>query len=142
MIYSISIRNEFNEDKQFFLTAEDHSKLYKRILSTYGISRDRVEILEEYEETPDWGIKLVKSNISHLSNKDKDNLKRALNIFNDNHCKDEPYKSKTIARCNYKVIDIENEKDIVPLLDKYKEIKVYYEHTDKRGIYKYYALVK
>lgn len=142
MIYSFSVRNEFNEEKQFYLTAEDKNKFYRRVLSTYGITKENINILEEFEETDDWGYRLVKSNISHLSDEDKNKAKLALDIFNDNHCKDEPHKTKTIKRCGFDVIDINNEKDIIPLLNKYKTIKVYWEHTDKRGVKKYYVLVK
>ena len=53
MIYSISIRNELNEDKQFYITANNISDMYKRVLSQYGIQKDRIELLEEYEETAD-----------------------------------------------------------------------------------------
>lgn len=142
MIYRIRLRNDYNEEKDFFLTAEDHSKLYKRVLSTYGIPKNKVEILEEYKESDDWGYKLIKSNISHLTADDMARRNRALEIFNDNRCKDEPHKTNALER-GYKIIeDINDENDILPLLDKYKKIKVYWEHTEKRGKHRYYALVK
>ena len=81
MIYNCSIRNEFNEDKTFFMTAKSHSDLYRRILSTYRIPKDKVEILEEYEETSDYGYRLVKSNISHLTNKDKEFAAKAKELY-------------------------------------------------------------
>ena len=143
MIYSISIRNEYNEDKQFFISAEDISKMYKRVLSTYGTTKDKIEILEEYEETPDWGVKLVKSNVSHLSSVDKDNIKKAKEIFFNSSRKCEPYKSDAFKKYKYKdIIYIDSEKDVVPLVKKYNKVKVYWELTDTRGVHQYYAFVK
>lgn len=143
MIYHFNIRNEFNEDKEFFLTAENHSQLYRRILSTYGIVKDRVEILEEFEETDDWGYKLVKSNIEHLTKEDKDIAKEAKRIFLNSSRKDEPYKTDYLKKHKYlEAIDISGEKDLIPLLKDYKNIKVYWNTTDKRGVHQYYAFVK
>ena len=143
MIYSFTIKNDYDELKQFYLTADDKNKLYRRILSTYGVTKDRVEILEEFEETPDWGYKLHKSNIAHLTDEDKELIKQARIIFANNSRKCEPYKSEYIKRYKYKeAINIENEKDLIPLLQQYKKVKVYWELTDKRGVHQYYALVK
>ena len=143
MIYNIQIRNEFNDDKRFFLTADNHSQLYKRVLSTYGITKDKVEILEEYEETPDWGYRLIKSNIEHLTDNDKENIKKAKEIFANNSRKCEPYKSDAFKKYKYKdIIYIDGEKDLIPLLEKYSKVKVYWELTDKRGVHRYYAFVK
>ncbi len=143
MIYHFNIRNEYNEDKAFFLSADNHSQLFRRILSTYGITKDKVEILEEYEETSDWGYKLVKSSIAHLSDKDKEIKKQAKEIFAKNSRKCEPYKSEAIAKYKYKdAVNISGEKDLIPLLKKYKKVKVYWELTEQRGVHQYYALVK
>lgn len=144
MIFNCRIRNDFNEDKTFFLTADNHSQLYKRIMSTYQIPKDRVEILEEYIETPDWGYKLHKSYISHLTNEDISLAKKAKELFAANKRRCEPYKTDYMQRHNYlKAIDINNEKDLIPLLKEFKNIKVYWETSkEKRGSRQYYAFVK
>lgn len=144
MIYNCAVRNEFNEEKTFFMTAKGLSDLYRRILSTYRIPRDKVEILEEYEETPDYGIKLVKSYISHLTEDDKIQKLKAKELFDDAKRRCEPYKTEYMIKHNYiKAIDIKDEKDLIPLLEKYKHIKVYWETSkEKRGEHQYYAFVK
>ena len=144
MIYSINIRNNFNEDKQMYLTAENHTKLYRRVLTSYGIPKDRVEILEEFEETPDYGYKLVKSNIAHLTDNDKKVAQKAKELFANNKRRCEPYKTDYMIRHNYiKAINIKDEKDLIPLLNEFKNIKVYWETSkEKRGDRQYYAFVK
>lgn len=143
MIYYFNLKNDLNELKSFYLTADNHSQLYKRIMRTYGIPKDRVEILEEYEETEDYNYRLYKSNIKHLTDKDKELAKKAREIFANSTRKCEPYKSDYIKKYNYKdVININSEGDLIPLLNNYKKIKVYWELTDKRGVHQYYALVK
>ena len=144
MIYNCSIRNEFNEDKTFFMTAKSHSDLYRRILATYRIPKDKVEILEEYEETSDYGYRLVKSNISHLTNEDKEFASKAKELYINAKRRCEPYKTDYMKRHNYiDAIDIDNEKDLIPLINKYKNIKVYWETSKtKRGDRQYYAFVR
>ena len=141
MIYSISIRNEFNEDKQFYISANNISDMYKRILTQFGITKDKIELLEEYEETSDWGIKLVKSHIDHLSKEDKTNIKKAKELFFNSTRKCEPYKSKAIKKYG-NVVYIKDEKDVIPLVEKYKEISIHWEPTETRGVRNYYALVR
>jgi len=144
LIYNCSVRNDFNEDRTFFITAKSHSDLYRRIMSAYRISKDKVEILEEYEETSDYGYKLVKSNISHLTNEDKELALKAKELFSNSKRRCEPYKTDYMQRHNYiEAINIDNEKDLIPLIEKYKKIKVYWETSKvKRGDRQYYAFVK
>ena len=143
MIYSFNVRNEFNEEKHFLLTADNHTQLYKRILSTYGVTRDNVELLAEYEETPDWGYKLVKSHVAQDAKVyDKDIKEKAKKAMADQSRMCEPWKSDYIARHKMTEFPIDSEKDLYPLIEKYKTVKVRWENGEKRGHHKYYALVK
>ena len=141
MVYSFLIRTESGE-KQFYMTAENHQKLYRRILSTYGISKDDVEILEEYEEDG-WGIKLKKSYIDPNSKVDPELMKIANKLFKEAGRKDEPHKTEYFKKHKYsKVFDIESSKDLVPIIEKYKKVKVYWSLGDKRGQHNYYVFAK
>lgn len=143
MIYHIQVRNSLGDFKTFFITAEDHTKLFRRVLSTYGVTKDNVEILEEYEETPDWGYKLSKSNVVQKSDEDKELLLKANQMFSDASRKSEPYKSEAYKKYKYSsIVDIDSSVDIIPLLKSYKKVKVYWELGEKRGQHKYYAFVK
>ena len=140
MIYNFNIRNEFGEDKNFYLTADNTSQLYKRILSTYGTTKENVIILEEYKETDDYGYTLIKSHIG--TPEDKEKYKKAKQIFAKNARMSEPWKSDYISRHKVKEVSIEDEKGLYDLIDNYKFIKVYWKHGKKRGVHKYFALVK
>ena len=142
MIYNCQVRNSLGETKTFFLTADNYSQLYRRIASTYRIAKYDVEILEEYEETSDWKYKLVKSNIAHISDEDKELNKKASDLYSNASRKSEPYKSEAMKKYKYDVVPIEKIDDIVPLLKSYKKVKVYWELGEKRGQHKYYAFVK
>ena len=92
MIYSFNVRNEFGDEKQMYLTADNHNQLYRRILSTYGVSKDNVELLAEYKETEDYGYELVKS-YTELVTADKDIVKKAKKILAEQSRRSEPLKS-------------------------------------------------
>ena len=142
MIYLVEVLNDYGEKKQFYITADDRTKLYRRISSTYGILRDRVEILAEYEETSDWGYKLSKSHKELESDEDTKNKQKANELYRGASRKCEPYKSEAKNKYKFDVVDISSVDDIIPLLKKYKKVKVYWELGEKRGQHKYYAFVK
>lgn len=53
MIYKINIKTKENKDKggkNFYLTADSHSQLYRRVRMQYGVDPTNVEILEEISE--------------------------------------------------------------------------------------------
>ena len=153
LIYRFTIRNSYNEDKEFYLTADTPSQLYKRILNTYGITKDNVSLLEEYEETSDWSYKLKKSHVKVTSTpKDKDSskvttlnnevLEKAKKIFSKNSRMTEPWKSDYKERHKVREVPVSGVNDVYGLVEKYKFVKVYWEPGEKRGVHKYFALVK
>ena len=84
---------------------------------------------------------MVKSYIEHLSKNDKENIKKAKELFFNSTRKCEPYKSKAIKK--YKdIIYIVDEKDVIPLVEKYNEVSVHWEPSETRGTHTYYALVR
>lgn len=142
MIYSVEILNDYGEKKQFYITADDPQKLYRRIASTYGILKDRVEILAEYEETDDWGYKLKKSHKEIVSEEETKNKQKANELYRKASRKCEPYKSEAKKKYGFNVVNIASVEDIIPLLKEYKKVKVYWELGEKRGEHKYYAFVE
>ena len=140
MIYNFNIRNEFGDDKNFYLSADNLNQLYRRILSQYGTTKENVIILEEYKETDSYGYELVKSHIG--TPEDKAKYKKAKEIFAKNARMSEPWKSDYKQRHKVTEIPIEDEKGLYELIDKYKFIKVYWDLGEKRGVHKYFALVK
>lgn len=142
MIYSVQILNDYGEKKQFYMTADDHAKLYRRIASTYGIEKGRVEIIAEYEETDDWGYKLKKSHKDIVSEEEKKFSQKANELYRNASRKCEPYKSEAIKKYGYKTIDISSVDEVISLLKEYKKVKVYWELGERRGEHKYYAFVK
>lgn len=148
MIYRFTIRNSFNENKALYLSADSVNQLYKRLLTTYGITKENVTILEEYEETDDWGYKLKKSYVKMESDKDdeptidEDLLEKATKIFSKNTRMTEPWKSDYKERHNVREVSVTNANDVYGLMEKYKFVKVYWEPGEKRGVHRYFALVK
>ena len=142
MIYNVQVKNSYGANKTFFMSADSKQKLYKRIMHSYSIPKEEVEILEEYEDTPDWGYKLKKSYIKHLSEDTKNLTSTANQLFSKAKRLSDPNKTKKVEKYNYNIIDIDTEANIVPLLEKYNTVKVYWDLGEKRGSHKYYALVK
>ena len=142
MIYSVNIINEFGDEKQFYITAENEDKLYRRVFNTYGVAKIGVQILAVYRETPNWGYELVKSFVDEESKEDKEISKKANDLYKNASRKCEPYKSEAIKKYKYNVVDISSAEDIIPLLSEYKKVKVYWELGEKRGQHNYYAFVK
>ena len=148
MIYKYTIRNNYNEDKTHYLSADSLNQLYKRLLTTYGITKDHVVVLEEYEETDDWGYKLKKSYVKIEPDKQEDKiineerLDKANKVFSKNTRMTEPWKSDYKERHNVREVSIINVNDVYGLMEKYKFVKVYWEPGEKRGVHRYFALVK
>ena len=148
MIYKYTIRNNYNEDKTHYLSADSLNQLYKRLLTTYGITKDHVVVLEEYEETDDWGYKLKKSYVKIEPDKQEDKiineelLDKANKVFSKNTRMTEPWKSDYKERHNVREVSITNVNDVYGLMEKYKFVKVYWEPGEKRGVHRYFALVK
>ena len=141
MIYSFNIRTE-NGEKLFYLTEENQKKLFKRILSTYGVSKEDVEILEEYEEDG-WGIKLKKSYIDKKEKIEPEFMIKASKMYKDAGRKDDHQKEEYKKKHKYSnIIELESAKDLAPLLKEYKKVKVFWALGEKRGIHNYYAFVK
>lgn len=139
MIYSFNIKTD-NGEKQFYLTADNHQKLYRRILSTYGVTKDQVEIIEEFVEDG-YSYKLVKSYVTDQI--DKNLLKEANSLYKNASRRCEPYKTEYFNKYKYsEIINVETVKDIAKLLETYKKVKVYWELGEKRGQHNYYAFVK
>lgn len=138
MIYKIQIRNDYNEFKQMFLTANSKSELARRTFAQYHITKDRLEILEEYDDN----LNLIKSHVNHLNDIDKDLLQKSKELFYNSVRKCEPYKSEYMQRHKMSAIDINTSEDVFKLLKKYKNVRVCWELTDKRGQHKHYALVR
>ena len=141
MIYSFNLTNDYNEQKQFYLTADNLNQLYRRILSTYGMTKDRVELIAEYEETADYKYKLIKS-YSDEDEVDNDIKKKAKELFSNSKRMSEPRKSEYIKKHKMTEISISTEKDLYSLIHKYKMIKVKWDLGEKRGQHSYYALVR
>jgi hypothetical protein len=143
MIYSFNIITDERTTKQFYMTADNHNQLYKRILNTYGITKDNVTILEEYEETDDWKYKLVKSNITQVSDSDKKKSDKANELFKKASRRSDKAKSEYFKKYQFKeIVNIKTPEDLIPLIESYKKIKVYWEPGEKRGQHNYYAMVK
>ena len=141
MIYSFNLINDYNEQKQFYLTADNLNQLYRRILSTYGMTKDSVELIAEYEETAEYKYKLVKS-YSDKDEVDNDIKKKAKELFLTSKRMSEPRKSEYIKKHKMTEVHIVNEKDLYSLISKYKTIKVKWDLGEKRGQHNYYALVR
>lgn len=141
MIYKFYIKNDDNINKLFYLTADTQSQLIRRIASTYGVAKDKITILAEYETDGD-SYKLKKSYETKVPKKDQKIIDNASKIFGKSRKLTGDSKIDYIKRMNFTEIDVQNETDLYPLLKKYKKVKVYFESTDKRGVYRYYALCK
>ena len=143
MIYSCNLITDDRKKKQFYLTADNHNQLYRRILNTYGITKNNIEIVAEYKEVGDFGYELVKTYINPEHEDVSDKIKeKAKKIFAAQKRMCSPWKEDYMERHSMSAIDINSEEDLYPLLKQYKTIKVKWETGEKRGQHKYYALVK
>ena len=140
MIFNILIRNESNDFKNIMLTAQNTRDLYRRVLSQYGIVKECVEILEEYDENNNY--KLIKTYKNNYKQDDLEYVKKAREMYYNGTRKGEPFKTKTAERCRYSIVDISSYQDVVPLLKKYSRVEVHWEPTEKRGEHKYYAMYR
>ena len=52
----------------FYLSADTKTQLYKRVFDMYRVLKEDIELLAEYKETADWGVKLVRE---YANNKTK-----------------------------------------------------------------------
>ena len=75
-------------------------------------------------------------------NDDKVLYEKAKELFTSAGRKVDPDKTNYAKKYSFSEVRIENEKDLYPLIQKYKKIKVYWEQGEKRGQHSYYALVK
>ena len=146
MIYKFSLKDDNGKDKIFYLTADNTTKLYRRIISTYQVMRDDITLLAEYTETKDYKYKLKKSYEKKSSKKeekeDEKIISKAKEIFSKSRKLSGEGKSKYKEKMNFSEVVVEKEEDLYPLLKKYKKVKVYFETGEKRGTKKFYALVR
>ena len=62
MVYKFSYLRDNNKESIIYLSADNENQLYRRALSTYGITKDRIKILSEYKPSNDLNsITLVKN---------------------------------------------------------------------------------
>lgn len=141
MIYHFSILNDENVTKDFYLTADTPNQLYRRALSTYGVTKDKITLIAEYKETGTIDCKLNRT-FTNVEKVDSAQLEKARKIFAKQRGLKEPFKTEYKEKYNFSECDIENVNDLLPLLDKYKKVKVYWEPTDKRGQHKLFALYR
>lgn len=144
MIYKFSVKDDNNNDKIFYLTADNLSQLYRRILSTYRIMREDVKLLAEYEETDDDGYKLKKSYESNVNKSDFGDkiVAKADKIYSKRRRLAGKGKLEYMKKNSFSEVGINTIEDLYPLIKKYKRVKVYFETGEKRGTKRYYALVK
>lgn len=146
MIYEFKVANSNGNVKTMLLTADTLGAFYRRIAEMYGLAKDEVSLVAEYEETENFGYKLKKSYVKTTKKKDKKLIDKAVLLFKqgDDRSKRlvEPRKSDYIKRHNFKSCPISTADDVYELLTKYKTVKVYWENGDKRGSHKYFAVYK
>ena len=142
MVYKFSYLRDNNKESIIYLSADNENQLYRRALSTYGITKDRIKILSEYKPNNDLNsITLVKNHekANTYSQKVKDKVDQ---IYSKLTRRCGQHKIDYINRYSFTEIPIESKNDLYPLVSKYKRVKVYFEPGDKRGTKKLYALVK
>lgn len=141
MIYKFALKVDTGKENEFFLTAENLNALYRRILSTYGITKDKVVLLEEYKEVGTSGVVFVKSHVKK-DEVDKEIIKKAKELIANKKRKPEPFKSEYKAKHSMIEFPVTKESDLYDLLAKYSTVRVCWEPTEKRGEHTMYALVK
>lgn len=141
MIYHFSILNDDNVTKDFYLTADSPNQLYRRALMTYGVTRDKVTLIAEYKETGTIDCKFNRS-FKEVEKIDSAQLEKARKIFSKQRGLKDPFKANYKEKYDFSECDISSIDDLIPLLEKYKKVKVYWEPTDKRGVHRLYALYK
>lgn len=143
MVYKFSYLRDDNKEKTMYLSADTEAQLYRRALSTYGITKDNIKILAEYAPTKDLNsIKLKKehkTSSTSCNKKDKDKVDL---IYSKLTRRCGQAKIDYIAKYSFMEVPINSKDDLYPLVKKYKRVKVYYEPGEKRGTKKLYALVK
>lgn len=142
MIYNLLVVNDFNEQKTMTLSASNDRELFTRMTKQYGVSKDKVEILEKYEYI-DSKLKLIKSfiNKKDMGTTNLDLIKKAKELYYKRTRKSDPSIKLSLDK-GFKFVQIKDDKDVVPLLSKYKNVRVYWNTTENRGEHIYFALVK
>lgn len=145
MIYEFKVANSGNV-KTMLLTADTLGAFYRRIADMYGLTKDEVSLVAEYEETENFGYRLKKSYVKTDKKKDKKLIDKAVLLFKqgDDRSKRlvEPRKSDYIKRHKFNSCPISTADDVYELLIKYKTVKVYWENGIKRGTHSYFAVYK
>lgn len=144
MIYMFNILNDRGEQKKFYFTADSDNELYRRILRTYGVSKDRVTILEKLEETED-GYKKSKDTTNvqpKMSKKEQKIIDKSNELYHKAPRRCGEAKTDYMNKYGLSEIPIGSVNDLYDIVGKYKKVKVYWETTENRGEHKYYALVK
>lgn len=123
----------------FYLSADTKSQLYKRVFDMYRVAKEDIEILAEYKETANWGVKLERE---YTKDVDNNLLSKASTLFKKSIRRSEPSKTEYIKKYKFQIKDVETPEDLIPILKTYKKVKIYWDLTEKRGVHSYYALYK
>ncbi len=145
MLYNFTILNDSKKEKQFFLTADNEAQLYRRIISQYGVTKDRVTIVERIEEDGfsyvGAGKKESKKEIKK-KNKDKKIIEKCKEIFNNNKKKASKKREEYRDKYKFNEEEINSSEDLYEYVKKYKKVKVYWSPGKERGKHIYYVLYK
>lgn len=151
MIYKINLMTKENKSrggKNFYLTADNRSQLYKRIKSQYGVEASSVEILEEIPEA-DINVNTVKNKtigkINFETKTESVASSEATEIVNKAYKITLQEKERLLK--NYKVIDIDQNKDITMQVNDalklpHKKVKLYLTKNLNTNKYEYILLLK
>ena len=142
MIYKFSYPRPHKSDCILYLSAESETHLYRRALSIYGITNEHIKILATYEEGEDLDtVKLVETT-EKPPKRDKKLYDKVDLIYSKLTRRTGQAKIDYIKKYSFKEIPINEKSDLLPLVKKYKKVKVYFETGEKRGTKRLYALVK
>ena len=141
MVYKFSIINSNNKEKILYLSADSKSRLYQLALHMYGILKEDIRILAEYEEVGDDQVKLLHDYTKAAGYSEKV-VKKASEIFQKQIQRSGQYKQEYIKKYNFSEQEISGVEDLYPLVNQYKKVKVYWERLVPRGPKRLYALYK
>ncbi len=157
MIYEFQVFNN-KKVKTMLLSADSKSAFFRRIAEMYGLTKEEIILIREYDETDNFGYTLHKSYVEEApkksAKKDTKKITKTTNKFITNALQEfkrgddrsrrmvEPRKSDYIKRHKMKSFPISSADDVAELMSKYKVVKVYWENGEKRGQHTLYAVVK
>lgn len=153
MIYEFQVSTN-KKVKTMLLSADTKSAFFRRIAEMYGLTKEEIILIREYDETENFGYTLHKSYIEEAPKKGVKKTTKATNKFITNALQEfkrgddrsrrmvEPRKSDYIKRHKMKSFPVSSADDVAELMSKYKVVKVYWENGEKRGQHALYAVVK